>query len=70
VHSFFWSAATIMYFLLRRSDDGTDFDQVYLPEEEEQDELLSLVGEDAPDQEAAAPGVAQPAEKPGEQVKD
>lgn len=41
--SYFWSAATVIYFLLRRADDGTDFDDVWLGEVEE-DDLLPLAG--------------------------
>ena len=41
VHSYFWSAGTIIYFLLRQSDDGVDLDQVYY-EEQELDDLASL----------------------------
>jgi hypothetical protein len=31
VYSFFWTAATIIYFLLRKSVDAYDLDRVYLP---------------------------------------
>jgi hypothetical protein len=31
VHSFFWSSATIIYFLLRKSADGMPLDRVYVP---------------------------------------
>lgn len=44
VHSFFWSSATIAYFLLRNSVDGNDLDEVYAEETEERDDLLPLVG--------------------------
>ena len=47
VSSYFWTASTIIYFLLRQSDDATELDQVYLPDEVEQDELTSIVGGDA-----------------------
>ena len=43
-YSYFWTATTIIYFLLRKSDDGTDLDEVYLPDQVEDDELLPLVG--------------------------
>ncbi len=59
VYSYFWSASTIIYFLLRQSDDATDLDEVFLPEEQEPDELLPLVGVAASDQpviERPAPG--------------
>jgi hypothetical protein len=44
VYSYFWTAATITYFLLRRSVDANDFDEVYVEEDQEEDELLPLVG--------------------------
>ena len=44
VHTFFWSAATIAYFVLRHSVDANDFHEVYVEEAEEKDELLPLVG--------------------------
>lgn len=44
VASYFWSASTIIYFLLRESDDATDLHDVYMPEEVDEDELLPLVG--------------------------
>jgi hypothetical protein len=34
-YSFFWTAATIIYLLLRQKVDDTDLDEVYLEEEEE-----------------------------------
>lgn len=42
--SFFWTAATICYFLLRRAEDATLFDEVWLSEVEEDDGLLPLAG--------------------------
>ncbi|WP_146373514.1 hypothetical protein [Symmachiella macrocystis] len=44
-HSYFWSAATMIYFLLRRSVDANPFHEVYL-EEDPSDELLPWVDED------------------------
>jgi hypothetical protein len=44
VHTFFWSSATIIYFVLRHSIDANDFDEVYVEDVEEKDELLPLVG--------------------------
>ncbi len=44
VYTFFWSSATIVYFVLRRSVDASDFDEVQIDEAEERDELLPLVG--------------------------
>ncbi|MBS0262316.1 MAG: hypothetical protein JSS02_10230, partial [Planctomycetes bacterium] len=43
-YTFFWSSATIAYFVLRHSIDANDFDEVYVEDVEEQDELLPLVG--------------------------
>ncbi|MEX0703859.1 MAG: hypothetical protein WD069_17300 [Planctomycetales bacterium] len=43
-YSYFWTAATIIYFLLRRIDDGTDLDEVQLSDDAAADELLPLVG--------------------------
>ena len=42
--SFFWSATTVIYFLLRQSDDGTPLDQVYIPGPAPKAEPLPLVG--------------------------
>ncbi len=56
VYTFFWSSATIVYFLMRHSVDGNDFDEVYVEEVEERDELLPLVGTAA----MGDRGVAQP----------
>ncbi len=35
-YSYFWTASTLIYFLLRKSVDDTDADEVYLEEEEEE----------------------------------
>lgn len=50
VYSYFWTASTIIYFLLRRSEDAADFDEVFLPETDPADDLLPLVGVAASDQ--------------------
>ncbi len=44
IYTFFWSSATITYFLLRHSVDANDFDEVYIEDFEDKDELLPLVG--------------------------
>ena len=44
VYSFFWTCATILYFTLRRSVDANDFDEVFVEEEQNGDDLLPLVG--------------------------
>ncbi len=48
--SYFWVASTIIYFLLRRVEDATDFDEIHVAEGETSDELLPLVGVAASDQ--------------------
>ena len=35
--SYFWSASTLIYFLLRRDVDATEMEEVYIEEEEEED---------------------------------
>ncbi|QDU49676.1 hypothetical protein [Gimesia panareensis] len=37
VISFFWSASTVIYFLLRKCDDGTPLDHVYVADEEQEE---------------------------------
>jgi hypothetical protein len=44
VYSYFWTAATIVYCILRKSVDGNDFDEVFAEQEHEPDDLLPLVG--------------------------
>ena len=48
--SFFWSATTVIYFLLRQSDDGTPLDQVYISGPPPKAEPLPLVGVAASEQ--------------------
>lgn len=50
VVSYFWTASTIIYFLLRKSDDATHLEEVWLPEIEEVDDLLPLAGVAASEQ--------------------
>jgi hypothetical protein len=69
VYSYFWSSATIMYFLLRHSVDANDFDEVFTEDVEEKDELLPLVGtaamgEGAPQPAASPTPPSVPSEKP------
>jgi hypothetical protein len=47
--SFFWTASTVIYLLLRQVDDATDFREVYPPPSEEKDELRPFVGVAASD---------------------
>lgn len=44
IYSYFWTAGTIVYFILRRSVDANDFDEVFVEDEQERDDLLPLVG--------------------------
>jgi hypothetical protein len=57
--SFFYSGATVIYYLLRRQVDGTDIEDVFLDEEDREEELAS-VGE------AAEPGGEEGESSPGE----
>lgn len=61
VYSFFWSNATVIYFLLRRSVDGNDFDEVFLGDSAEHDNLLPLVGAAAMGADLSAIGSVPPA---------
>ena len=58
VASYFWTASTVIYLLLRQVDDATDFHEVSMPDEKETDELLPLVGAAASEQ----PIIERPAE--------
>jgi hypothetical protein len=42
VFSYFWSAATVIYFLLRRLVDATELDEVYMPDEQDRHGLPPL----------------------------
>jgi hypothetical protein len=53
-YSYFWSAATIIYFLMRRQVDDTDLDEVHLEEDEALDPFAR------PPATAAAPAPGQP----------
>lgn len=44
VYSFFWSSATVIYFVLRHSVDGNELDEVFSGIHPEPDDLLPLVG--------------------------
>jgi hypothetical protein len=48
--SFFWTASTVIYLLLRHVDDATDFREVFPPPTEDKDELRPFVGVAASDQ--------------------
>jgi hypothetical protein len=44
VYSFFWSSATVIYFVLRHSVDGNELDEVFTGIHPEPDDLLPLEG--------------------------
>jgi hypothetical protein len=48
--SYFWSASTIMYFLLRQSEDANHLSEVYRPKQDTADNLVQLAGVAASDQ--------------------
>ncbi|TXT34395.1 MAG: Uncharacterized protein FD138_1680 [Planctomycetota bacterium] len=60
VVSLFWSATTVIYFLLRQSDDGTPLDEVYISGPPPKAEPLPLVGVAASQQ----PVIERPATEP------
>ncbi len=60
--SYFWSATTVIYFLLRQSDDGAPLDQVYIPGPPPKAEPLPLVGVATSQQ----PVIERPATEAGE----
>ena len=63
--SFFLSGSTIMYYLLRREVDSTDLEEIYLENDEEEDEPLDLpsaAGE--PGADSASPSVKVEPEPP------
>lgn len=55
--SYFWSAGTIIYFLLRQSEDANHLSEVYLPKQDQSEDLVQLAGVAASDQ----PTVERPA---------
>ncbi|MCH7988628.1 MAG: hypothetical protein IID46_05675 [Planctomycetes bacterium] len=63
VYSYFWTSVTIMYFLLRQSEDAVELDVVSLPEDSLSQSELPLVGVAASDQ----PVVERPAKSEEEQ---
>jgi hypothetical protein len=55
-YSYFWSASTIIYLLMRRRVDDTDLDEIYL----EEDETEEPYGLSTPSPAASAPAAAGP----------
>lgn len=65
--SYFWTAATVIYFLLRDSTDGVGMHEVWLPDREtEADQVVRLAGVAASDQ----PVVERPAVREEESPRD
>ncbi|MGQ0633408.1 MAG: hypothetical protein ACT4QC_02260 [Planctomycetaceae bacterium] len=67
VYSYFWTAATISYCLLRHSVDGNELEEVYAEQDHEPDDLLPLVGtavSELADSNAGQPVVAGASEGP------
>ncbi len=60
--SYFWTAYTIIYFLLRQRDDGVELNEVYIRPEDADDDILPLVGMAASDQPLAERSIEKPAE--------
>lgn len=50
VYSYFWSANTVIYFLLRKRDDGVELDEIHLPPVDESDDFPPIAGVAASDQ--------------------
>lgn len=65
IHSYFWTAATTIYFLLRRDVDATDLDEVYLEEEEEEEFGAPLPAPDETEPDLVAPPTAPELEARG-----
>ena len=61
--SYFWTTVTVIYFLLRKSEDSIGLDQVYIPAGEPVDDTLPLVGIPAADHREARLN-SQPEPKP------
>jgi hypothetical protein len=53
-YSYFWSASTIIYLLMRRKVDDTDLDEVYLEDEEAEESYSAPVAPPAPAPQPAA----------------
>src|SRR5262249_3389291 len=54
-YSYFWSAATIIYLLMRQKVDDTDLDEVYLEEEDAEDVYTPPPPEAVPAKAGATP---------------
>lgn len=76
---FGWTAATVMYFLLRLNVDAMSIESIYIPEDTDVDELAPLVGEPATlrreaeraaDANTSESAASEEAEKPGSKPND
>ena len=63
-YSFFWTAATIIYLLLRQKVDDTDLDEVYLEEDEDKPFMPESPAPSAPAAHAPTPAAPTPASTP------
>jgi len=70
LYSYFWSAMTIVYFLLRRDVDATEMDEVYLEEEEQSYGLPPLKADESPAAGQPAAAGSQPEPPNGGQEEE
>ena len=71
-YSYFWSASTLIYFLLRKDVDATEIEEVYIEEEEEEEEDFGFgEGEPADDAQAEEPADEEkaPEDEPADEEK-
>jgi len=59
-YSYFWSASSIIYLLMRRKVDDAELDEVYLEEEDEASYAGPLASKPAPPPPAATPATGRP----------
>ncbi len=68
--SYFWSASTIIYFLLRQSEDANHLSEVYLRKEDSSDEIAQLAGVAASEQPIIErPPKHEPASQPSSETE-
>lgn len=68
--AYFWTAVTVIYFLLRLSVDAMPTDRIYIPEQSDDDDLAPLVGVAAAERREAARETAAQEEQSAEQAAD
>ena len=61
---YFWSAATINYFLIRRTEDAIEIDEIHIPQEHTPPTSIPLAGIAATDHEAVERPVHPPRDSP------